>query len=153
MPNNGGSFSTKVSKAQWQKDFPMREEVEHFSGKKLAFIIDCHHGHMGFSLRAREERAKDEGYEFGAYSETSPYSALGRLRQKMRRALATRHLSGAAGKYDMLHEQICGHITWSQERGTALVVDGRRLALADLDKILSTHEGWNFELRITDSLE
>ncbi len=144
---------TKRGKTRWQDDFPMREEVEDFSGKTRVFKVDCHQGHLGFTVRAREEGVAAGGYEFGAYSETSPYSALGQLRGKMRRALATRHISGAAGNYQMLHDRLCGHIEWSQDQGVSLVVDGLPLAIKDLTKILATHEGWSFELRIKDSLE
>lgn len=143
----------KSGKPRWQDDFPMREEVEDFSGKTRVFLVDCHQGHLGFTVRAREEGVEAGGYEFGAYSETSPYSALGHLRVKMRRALATRHISGAAGDYQMLHDRLRGHIEWSQDRGVLLVVDGLSLGIKDLSKILATHEGWSFELRIKDSLE
>ncbi len=147
------SFSTKASKTQWQDDFPMREEVEHFSGKTRVFSIDCHQGHLGYTLHAREEGVENGGYEFGAYSETSPYSALGQLRVKMRRALATRHISGKAGKHNMLHDRMRGHIEWSQERGVSLVVDGTTLGIDELAVILGSYEGWTFDLRIKDSLE
>jgi len=140
-------------KARWQDDFPMREEVEHFSGKTRVFTIDCHEGAFGYSLHAREERVKIGGYEFGAYSETSPYSALGLLRQKMRLALATRHISGAPGHYNMLHDEISGHIASDEEHGLSLVVDGLPLSIDDLARLLSSHEGFNFKLRIKDSLE
>jgi len=72
---------------RWNKDFPITEEVEDFGGNKRAFFIECEEGPLGFFVRAREQ-STEEGYEFGAYSETSPYSALGRVRHKMYRNLA-----------------------------------------------------------------
>ena len=144
----------RLGKTRWQDDFPMREEVEDFSGKKRVFTIRCHQGPLGFTLRAVEEHPKDEeGYEFGAYSETSPFSALGRLRDKMRRGLSCRHIAGRAGNFHMLHDRIRGHITTDSQKGVSLVVDGVRLSLSDIARILESHEGWNFELRISDSLE
>jgi hypothetical protein len=66
----------------------MREEVEDYAGRKRSFVISCHEGGLGFTVRATEEGRGGMGYEFAAYSETSPYSALGRVRQKMHRGLA-----------------------------------------------------------------
>ena len=48
------------------------------------------------------------GYEFGAYSETSPYSALGRVRDKMSRGFATRYTTTAHGARRMLHDGLKG---------------------------------------------
>ncbi len=62
--------------------FPLEEQVEDFSGKLRTFVIDCHEGPLGFTLRAHEKGSEGVGYEFGAYSETSPYNALYRVRQK-----------------------------------------------------------------------
>jgi hypothetical protein len=72
----------KVIGSEWQRDFPIREEFEDFLGEMRVFIINCHEGAFGYTVRAREEKPKDEGYEFAAYSETTPYSALGHLREK-----------------------------------------------------------------------
>lgn len=137
----------------WQRDFPMREEVADFAGHKRVFAITCHEGGLGFTVRAKEEGCGDAGYEFAAYSETSPYSALGRVRDKMRRGLATRHITGSSGDYQMTHDQLRGRISSGRETGVFLVVDGIPLTLEDLAEILSTHEGWCFELRIMDALE
>jgi hypothetical protein len=131
----------------------MREEVEDFAGRKRVFVVTCHEGGLGFTVRASEEGPEGTGYEFGAYSETSPYSALGRVRDKMRRGLATRHITGSPGDYQMTHDQLRGRISSDRETGPFVVVDGVRLTMEDLAQILSTHEGWGFELRIVDSLE
>ena len=81
----------------WEADFPIREEVEDHAGKTRTFVINCHEGGLGWTVRAQEEGRRGAGYEFAAYSETSPYRALGRLRQKMYRGVATRHISGSPG--------------------------------------------------------
>ncbi|HVT05233.1 MAG TPA: hypothetical protein VHL58_17860 [Thermoanaerobaculia bacterium] len=44
-----------------------------------------------------------------------------------------------------------GRITWSEPSGVILVVDGREITLKDLDRILSTNEGFVFELEIRDA--
>lgn len=136
--------------SEWESDFPIREEFEDFSGRMRTFIIDCHEGAFGYTVRAREEKPKDEGYEFAAYSETTPYSALGRLREKAQKAMATRHLSIDR---DMLHDILSGRITSGGEQRVLLVVDGVGIEIDDLARFLRTHEGWEFELRIKDSLD
>lgn len=141
-----------MSDHSWHDDFPLREEVEDFRGKFRTFVISCNEIGLGYTLRAKEQGTED-GYVFAAYSETSPYDALGRLRQKMYRALAMRHITGRAGDYRMLHDRIAGRITSDRDGGALLIVDGLPLTLENLSKILESHEGWSFELRIADSLE
>jgi len=141
------------SEQNWHPDFPMREEVEDYAGRKRYFVITCYEGGLGFTVRATEEHRGGMGYEFAAYSETSPYSALGRVRQKMYRGLATRHVTGSPGDYQMMHDQLSGRITVDREAGVLLVVDGVPLTIEDLAEILSSHEGWGFELKIVDALE
>ena len=137
----------------WEVDFPMRETVEDFSGKEKTFVITCHETGLGFTVRAKEKGGQGTGYEFAAYSETSPYSALGRLRQKMYRGLATRHITGSPGRYRMSHDKLRGRITTDGQGGVALIVDGVPLGLDDLSSILASREGWGFEIQIVDALE
>ncbi len=137
----------------WDADFPMREEFEDYAGRARVFVITCHEGGLGFTVRAEEEGRRGTGYEFAAYSETSPYSALGRLRQKMHRALAMRHVTGSPGAYRMLHDGLSGRITSDGHGGVVLVVDGIPLGIEDLESILVSHEGWVFDLQILDGLE
>jgi hypothetical protein len=70
----------------------------------------------------------------------------------MRRALATRHITGSPGDYRMLHDRLSGRIAWGPN-GVVLVVDGHTLGIDNLARILSTHEGWSFELKIVDTLD
>ena len=143
----------KKDKQGWGADFPMREEVEDYTGRPRAIVINCHEAGFGFTARAEEEGRPGDGYQFAAYSETSPYRALGRLRQKMHRALATRHVTGSPGAYRMLHDKLSGRITSDGKGGVVLVVDGIALGIGDLASILEAHEGWGFEMRIVDALD
>ena len=137
----------------WASDFPIREDVEDAAGRMRSFVISCHEGSLGFTVRAEEEGRYGGGYQFAAYSETSPYSALGRVRQKMCRGLATRHITGSPGDYQMLHDRLRGRITSDGSGGVLLIVDGIPLQVEDLASILGSHEGWGFELQIVDALE
>lgn len=143
----------KNDKQNWKADFPMREEFEDYAGKTRVFVISCHEGGLGFTVRAEEEGARGTGYNFAAHSDTSPYSALGRLRQKMYRGLATRHIRGQRGGYQMLHDTLRGRITSDGEGAVVLVIDGVPLRIDDLSSILASHEGWDFEMKIVDALE
>ena len=119
---------------KWQADFPIREEFEDFSGKQRTFLITCHEGGLGFTVRASEEGTDHLGYE-------------------TRRGLATRHITDATGDYRMLHDGLRGRITSDGDGGVVLVVDGIPLGIEDLESFLRTHEGWEFGMRIVDALE
>ncbi len=137
----------------WKADFPIRESVEDFASKQRKFVINCHEGGLGFTVRASEEGKDGLGYEFAAYSETSPYSALGRVRQKMSRRLATRYTTTSRGDRRMLHDKLKGRITSGGESRVVLVVDGIPLGIEEIESFFKSHEGWEFEMRIVDALE
>jgi len=84
---------------------------------------------------------------------TGCYSALYRLRTKMYRSLATRHITGLPGDYRMMHERLSGRITSDGQGGVLLVVDGIPLSIEDLASMLGSREGWGFEMEIVDALE
>ncbi|HYR43811.1 MAG TPA: hypothetical protein VER98_12350 [Terriglobia bacterium] len=143
----------KNGNQDWNNDFPIEEEVEDHAGRTRRFVITCHEGPLGFTVRAEEKEAEGTGYEFAAYSETSPYNALGRLRQKMYRGLATRHVTKSPHGYRMLHDKLSGRIASDGNGGVMVVVDGIPLSINDLASILISHEGWSFDMTISDSLE
>ena len=143
----------KRKTTSWKADFPILEIVEDFAGKQRKFVINCHEGGLGYSVRASEEGKDGLGYQFAAYSETSPYSALGRVRKKLSRGLATRHMTTSHGDLRMLYDTLKGRITSAGEGRVALVVDGIPLCIEKIETFLRSREGWEFELRIVDSLE
>ena len=145
--------SVRRSIGNWRSDFPIREEVEDCAGRQRSFVIDCHEVPLGCTVRASEEGTDGMGYEFAAYSETSPYSALGRVRQKIARGLATRHITTGHGEHRMLHDELKGRITSDGEGGVLFVVDGIPLGIEDIESFFMPREGWEFEVRIVDALE
>ena len=106
----------KNGNQDWNNDFPIEEEVEDHAGRTRRFLITSHEGPLGFTVRAQEQGAQGTGYEFAAYSETSPHNALGRLRQKMYRGLATRHITRSLHGYRMLHDKLNGRIASDARR-------------------------------------
>jgi hypothetical protein len=134
-------------------DFPIRETVEDYAGRERRFVISYRSSGVGYTVTAEEEGKEGLGYEFSAFSETSPYNALGELRWKMYRSLATRHITRAEGRYRPLHDIVRGRITMTGDGELLLVVDGIPLTLDDLGQILEMHEGWQFRLQIADHTE
>jgi len=137
------AIALKNDNRDWNSDFPIDEEVEDHAGRTRRFLFTCHQGPLGFTVRAQEQGAQGTGYEFAAYSETSPYHALGRLRQKMYRGLATRHITRSVHGYPMLHDKLSGRIASDANGGVVVVVDGIPLSIDDLADILISHEGWS----------
>ena len=140
----------RIDSHNWNADFPIRDEIEDHAGKMRVFVITCDEGGLGFTVSAEEEGTEGLGYRFAAYSETSPYDALGRLRLKMRRSVAIRHLSGRSDGCRMLHDTLSGRITSDGEGGVVLVVDGIPLSLGEFSSILEGHEEWGFDMRLID---
>lgn len=134
-------------------DFPMRETVEDHSGAYRTFLISYRSSERGFTVTAEEEGKQGLGYQFSAFSETSPYNALGAVRQKTYRSLATRHITRSDGHYRPLHDTLRGRITANEIGDLVLVIDGIPLTLEDLREMLAMHEGWDFRLQIADSSE
>ena len=65
----------------------------------------------------------------------------------MYRGVATRHITGSPGAYEMLHDKLSGRITSDGKGGVVLVVDGMGFGIENLASMLLTHEGWEFELQ------
>ena len=53
----------------------------------------------------------------------------------------------------MLHDKLSGRIMSDGNGGVVLVVDGLAVGAETLATMLLTHEGWSFDLQITDGLE
>ncbi|MCK5131463.1 MAG: hypothetical protein KAR40_04855 [Candidatus Sabulitectum sp.] len=136
----------------WSKDFPLQQEAEDFAGRIRIFTVDCIELPMGYTVRAVENSTDYMGYLFESFSETSPYSALGKIRDKIRKALATRHITKSDYGYNMMHDELQGRITCDAQGEPALIVDGSHLTLDDLGHIFSSSEGFEFSLKIKESL-
>lgn len=136
----------------WSKDFPLQQEAEDFAGRIRTFTIDCVELPMGYTVRAVENDTDYMGYLFESFSETSPYSALGKIRDKIRKALATRHITKSDYGYDMMHDELKGRITCDAQGEPALIIDGIHLTLDHLGHIFSSSEGFEFSLKIVESL-
>jgi hypothetical protein len=136
--------------------FPLRSEFCDYSGQRRWFIITMDRVELGYSLSATEEGIEnEEGYHFREFDPNSPYLALGRLRGRIQRALATRHLEERApGDFLPLHDTLRGRISCSsKEDEVAFVIDGKALTLTQFAKIVQMYEGWQFRLDFLDQAE
>jgi len=128
--------------------FPTSESFPDFTGKRREFVIELEVQSRGYFLRAQEKRRSGEegGYTFAAYSPVDPFFALGLLRDKIRKGLATRYLLVVEhGRRTPSHDRLKGHIGYG-----GVVVDGEFIAFEELCSILDTYEGFQFSLTIVD---
>ena len=136
--------------------FPFRDDFCDCCGQRRWFVISMDRVQLGYSISATEEGTENEdGYYFREFDASSPYLALGRLRGRIQRALATRHLEERSpGDFLPLHDTLRGRISYSREEdGVAFVIDGRSLTLSQFTKIVDMYEGWQFRLDFFDQGE
>jgi len=82
---------------------------------------------------------------------------LGRLIEKMRRALSTKHLTNGEHGLQIAEQRIVrGRIEWDDARNgrvPLLVIDGREIDWDEFGRMLMSFEGWQFKLSIADKSE
>ena len=125
--------------------FPTSEVFVDCCGQPREFTLEMLDNDRGYFLRATERVSGDDGYAFAAHSETDPWLALSRLRQKISEGLATLYLAAGDRPPSLTHEVALGHIT-----GDGVVVDGRLLTFDEFSTLLSSYEGWHFTMKIVD---
>ena len=132
-----------------KKDFPIIDEYHDCAGKKKVFQINNQQLPNGWFLTAIEQQSDEHGYQIEAFSETSPYLALGEIRKKIRKALSVKYLGLSADSVTLTHEKMCGSLIYDRESEShGLLVDGRFISMTELETILSGYEGWEFDFSI-----
>jgi hypothetical protein len=96
-----------------------------------------------------------EGYRLQILGEpqSDPFVLLGKLVQKMMRALSMEHLHEDASGLQVAGTMVRGRIEWNGVEGGRLpcvVIDGRRVEWNDFGAILMAFEGWQFRLELLD---
>src|ERR1039457_4924861 len=114
----------------------------------------------GVSLDAFELRdGYPAGYQFQIIGDPADdlLGLLGRLVEKMRRALSIKHLRRGDLVLEIADEQVVrGLIEWDDahdSRVPVVVVDGREITWEEFGRMLMTFEGWQFRLEIRDKSE
>ena len=114
----------------------------------------------GVALDAFELRdGLPSGYQFQIIGnpEDDLLALLGRLIQKMRRALSTKHLmDGQFGSQIADHRVVRGMIEWDTAhagRVPLLIIDGQEITWDEFGRMLMSFEGWHFKLAVGDKSE
>ena len=160
----GRCFNTQMAKAAGLEGF------EHVKFEPMG-LTDClgelHEFHFrahlfgtGVAIDAFELRNEDPaGYSFQIIGEPEAdlLALLGRLVEKMRRALSIKHLKD--GDYGLQIADggvVRGRITWDDAHDgqlPLLVIDGREIDWDQFGRMLMSHEGAQFKLTIADKSE
>ncbi len=130
------------------------------AGEIHEFHLRTHLFGPGVSLDAFELRdGSPGGYQFQIIGdpEDDLLVLLGRLIEKIRRALSVKHIvAGALGQQIADHRVVRGLIRWDDAhkgRIPRLVIDGREITWEDFGRMVMTYEGWQFKLQLHDKSE
>lgn len=125
--------------------FPMQEKYTDCAGIDHLFEISVRSLPVGYVVEARELSDGPYGYEFTQSAEVHPFDALGTIRKRIRRALSQRFLTYSRGEVSMATDLLAGTIS-----NLGLVVDGKLVPWSDLQRMLSTCEGFPIAIQIGD---
>ena len=134
-------------------DFPDFDSFQDCRGKTIRFRYDLIDAGNVYSIRARQMTKSEYPRVFSAYDSASPWNALYKLRKRIPQEINTRYFAEETGETfsSMNFDHFRGSITANSEIHEAcLVVDGKKMSMADLERVLSMHEGWHIEVRITE---
>ena len=130
------------------------------TGELHEFHFRTHLFGTGVALDAFELRdGSPAGYQFQIIGDPKDdlLVLLGRLIEKMRRALSVKHLTnGEHGLQIADHQVVRGRIEWDDAhdgRVPLLVIDGREIDWDEFGRMLMGFEGWQFKLNIADKSE
>jgi len=129
-------------------------------GEVHEFHFRTHLFGTGAALDAFELRdGHPSGYQFQIIADPKEDSlaVFGRLLERMRRALSTKHLTeGERGLEIADHRVVRGRIEWDDAhngRIPLLIIDGREIGWEEFGRMLMSFEGWQFRLNIADKSE
>ena len=130
------------------------------TGEIHQFYFRTHLFGTGVALDALELRdGEPAGYQFEIIGtpEDDLLMLLGRLIEKIRRALSVKHITeGEHGLRIADHHVVRGRIEWddaSDGRVPLLVIEGREVTWDDLGRMLMGFESFQFRLHIHDNSE
>ena len=145
---------TKMSIQAWQKDFPIEESYKAAAGRTITFKITAGETPTGFLVQAKETKKSRKnrlGYTFTKFSPVSPCLALGEIRDKIRERLATKYVDYTEQLPELTHDKLVGMIDFStDDEEVVLQVDGNKITMEDLQRILSAYEGFELSIEIKE---
>jgi hypothetical protein len=130
------------------------------TGEVHEFHFRTHLFGTGVALDAFElSDGHPAGYDFQIIGdpEGDQLVLLGRLIEKMRRALSTKHLTDGDHGLQISGERVvCGRVECGDARNGGvplLIIDGREIGWKEFGRMLMSFEGWQFKLTIRDKSE
>jgi hypothetical protein len=129
------------------------------TGELREFHFRTHLFGTGVALDAFELRTgSPSGYQFQIIGDPKDdlLVLLGRLIEKMRRALSSKHLTDTEHGPQIADRVVRGRIEWDSDcdgRVPLLVIDGREFAWDEFGRMLMSFEGSQFKLNIADNSE
>jgi hypothetical protein len=133
--------------------------LEDCTGEPHDFHFRTHLFGTGVALDAFELRdGHPAGYQFQIIGdpEVDLLALLGRLIDRMRRALSVKHLNDGELGLQIADRVVRARIDWDEsEDGQVplVVIDGREITWEQFGHMLMTFEGWQFKLEIRDQSE
>jgi len=138
----------------------VRARATDSGGKPHEFHFRMFMFETGVALDAFELReGNPAGYQFqvNAEPEEDQLALLGRLIEKLRRALAVKHIADSEHGLQITKPLVVrGLIDWDSEQGGStplLVIDGREISWDEFGRMISGFEGFQFKLEIRDKSE
>jgi hypothetical protein len=129
--------------------FPIVEEYRDCAGVRRVFKIESEQTDLGWMLTATEQNDRPHGYSFKEFSTASPAEALGPLRHKIKAGLAIRYLDSSSKKLALTHDLLRGSIAIDPEtERVGVLVDGTFVSMKELEELLNSYEGWEFEMSL-----
>ena len=113
----------------------------------------------GVAIDAFELRdGQPAAYQFQIIGESEDdlLALLGRLVERIRRALSTKYLANGELGLQIAEQVVRGRIEWDDAhngRVPILVIDGREITWEEFGRMLMSFEGWQFQLNIRDKGE
>lgn len=132
--------------------YPEYEDFQDHTGKQVRFkYVYLDSGNI-FSLRALEDLNKEVYREFCSYDYNSQSNNLYKIRQIIKRELNTRYFTETDHDEfrEMNFDYFKGNITTDEEDELCIVVDGKKMNMTDLEKVIRPHQGFEIEIKITD---
>jgi hypothetical protein len=160
----GRCFNVEVAKSDGLNNFEHLKfdpiELVDCVGKAHLFHFQTRLFGPGVALDAFELRdGYPGGYQFQVIGQPGDdlLALLGRLIDKIRRALSLRHIvDGELGPQIADCRLVRGTIEWDEARDgqvPVVVIDGREIMWHELGRMLMTYEGWQFKIEIRDKSE
>ena len=134
------------------KDFPEFQDFQDFRGNQVRFkYIPFDAGHI-FSLNAIELNNEEVQQTFCSYDKHSLLNCLIKIRETIKSELNTRYFEETQDdKFDSMNfDYFRGNIASDANNEVCIVVDGKKMDMTDLDRILDVHNGWRLEIRISE---